>query len=108
MDAQPSYSWRNKQATVIRARISGENFLPLPGGYRPESTSRPRGGQVPRITDVSQPGSVIEISNREGGSFADPAPTPESFFKGAAAPLRRTGRERLETQRAQEKFGFGI
>ena len=110
MDAQPSYSWRNKQATVLKGRVSGENFLPLPGGYQPSSNSRPRGGQVPRVTDVAMPGAVIDITNREGGSFADPDPTGASFFppfKGESS-LRRANRDRVGGDLATRRFGVGF
>jgi hypothetical protein len=112
MDSQPSYSWRNKQATVLKGRVAGENFLPLPGGYQPSSNSRPRGGQVPRVTDVAQPGGVIDLTNREGGSFADPGPTPEDFFPGKlnAANRSRLGRDNFTrgADSLARKFGVGF
>lgn len=110
MDAQPSYSWRNKQATVLKGRVSGENFLPLPGGYQPSSNSRPRGGQVPRVTDVAVSGGVIDITQRSGGSFADAAPTAEAFFpttKGESS-LRRANRDRVGAEMAGRRFGVGF
>lgn len=45
------YSWRNKIATTYEARRTGENFLPLPGGYQLSPGEVPRGGQTPRVTD---------------------------------------------------------
>lgn len=108
LDSQPSYSWRNRVATVVKARVTGEAFLPLPGGYQPEAGSLPRGGQVPRITDVSVPGGVLEISKREGGSFADADPKPESFFQGGKPPLRRTPGTLLKSVQNRRRFGVGL
>lgn len=42
------YSWRQKVATVLKARRTGENFLPLPGGY--EGAGVPRGSALPSST----------------------------------------------------------
>jgi hypothetical protein len=120
MDAQPSYSWRNKQATVLKGRVAGENFLPLPGGYQPSANSRPRGGQPPRVTDVAMPGGVIDLTERVGGSFADPA--SQNFFPdlpgGKAAEgqgLRKVNRARVGNDRfgrdidsIARKFGVGF
>lgn len=32
----PSYSWENSIAQVYKARVTGNAFLPLPGGFKPE------------------------------------------------------------------------
>jgi len=47
------YSWRNKVATTYESLRTGENFLPLPGPYRLGPGEVPRGGMVPRVTDVN-------------------------------------------------------
>ncbi len=39
----PSYSWENTIAQVYKAKVTGNAFLPLPGGFRPEG-GVPRGG----------------------------------------------------------------
>jgi hypothetical protein len=44
------YSWRNKVGNVLRARLTGENFLPLPGEY--QSMGVPRGGLQPTATSI--------------------------------------------------------
>jgi hypothetical protein len=51
------YSWRNKIATVYEAKRTGENFLPLPGGYQLEPGEQARGGSGPRVTDIT-PGEL--------------------------------------------------
>ena len=43
----PGYGWYNRLATVYKAHVSGENFLPVPGTYQSEGV--PRGGMVPRV-----------------------------------------------------------
>lgn len=107
LDAQPSYSWRNRVATVIKARVSGQAFLPLPGGYAPEPGSVARGGQVPRITDVAAPSGVSFVGNRVEGTFEGSDPTPEAFFQGGNAPLRRAPGTRIKDEQ-NRRFGAGI
>ena len=58
MGGLPQYSWHNTLATVHHARVSGENFLPLPGGYGPQPGDVPRGGNVPRLTDTAAPSGL--------------------------------------------------
>lgn len=47
------YKWDNQQATVLRAKVSGEKFLPAPGLYDKsllqQTQSLARGNQVPRV-----------------------------------------------------------
>jgi hypothetical protein len=47
----PQYMWRNKVASVHNAKRTGNLFMPLPGGLQPPN-GMPRGGQMPRVTDV--------------------------------------------------------
>jgi len=47
----PQYSWRNKIAQVNHARTTGDLF-PIPRGGLIQGGGTPRGGQVPRVTDV--------------------------------------------------------
>ena len=108
--SQPSYSWVNRQAQVKKALVSGENFLPLPGGYQPTPGQIPRGGAIPRITDVSVE-DTDPISNALGGSFLDAAPTRQSFFEGPhEAPVRQTPGQRAgarDSRRNLESSIFG-
>jgi len=46
----PSYSWENLIAQTYKAQVTGQAFLPLPGGFRPEAGDVPRGGAVPQIS----------------------------------------------------------
>lgn len=48
----PDYSWRNQVATSYEAKRTGELFLPLPGGYDLAQGQVPRGGAIPRVTDI--------------------------------------------------------
>lgn len=45
--ALPSYDWENLIAQTYKAQVTGNAFLPLPGGFRPEAGAIPRGGAVP-------------------------------------------------------------
>ena len=63
MGGLPQYSWHNTLATVHHARVSGDNFLPLPGGYGLAPGEDPRGGSAPRVTDRTGPSAVpLEFS----------------------------------------------
>ena len=77
--SQPSYSWVNRQAQVKKTLVTGENFLPLPGGYQPTPGQIPRGGSVPRVTDIAEP-DTDPYRSAVGGSFIDAPPTRASFF----------------------------
>ena len=44
---EPQFSWKTKQAQIYRAKVSGDAFLPLPGGYGPEGLTR--GTQHPTL-----------------------------------------------------------
>lgn len=45
------YGWDTTVGAVLKAKVSGDLFLPAPGGYRP--TGPPRGSQYPRIIETS-------------------------------------------------------
>jgi hypothetical protein len=47
------YTWRNKVAETYHARTTGNNFLPLPGGYAPSPGEVGRGGNVPQVMAVA-------------------------------------------------------
>ena len=48
------YGWKSKIAKVIRAKSSGDLFLPLPGGYNvTQADGITRGSQIPRIVAMS-------------------------------------------------------
>ena len=80
------YTWNNKRAQVFRAKISGDAFLPTPGGYTQTPGVMGRGNQVPRVV-LTEAGGVptgeslnyIAVANakannlaRQGGSVVDP------------------------------------
>ncbi len=59
----PQFGWKNQKATLLNARVTGEQFLPHPGGYLPSGVSR---GPQPRsniLVDLQDPiGPLKEIS----------------------------------------------
>lgn len=68
------YTWNNQRAQVFRAKISGQAFLPTPGGYK--QTAQGRGNVIPRT-----------VLTESGG-----APTAESLnYIAAANNLARQG-----------------
>lgn len=58
MGGLPQYSWHNTLATTHHARVSGDAFLPLPGGYGPGPDDLTRGGLAPRTTDRIGPPAI--------------------------------------------------
>jgi hypothetical protein len=56
MGSTGRYDWYNRVANTYQAKITGDMFLPLPGGYQPSGV--PRGGQVPRIIARDEPQGV--------------------------------------------------
>jgi hypothetical protein len=56
-----NYTWRNKVATVYEALRTGENFLPLPGPFRPADGVVPRAPSV-RVTDIIGGDPIFEDS----------------------------------------------
>lgn len=44
----PQFGWKSQQSRTYKAKVSGENFLPLPGGYGPTG-GVPRGSQFPLV-----------------------------------------------------------
>lgn len=65
----PSYSWRNRVANVYNAKITGRNFLPLPGGFAPDPDSIPRSGLEPVITSIVGTEDTSEIEARVGYGY---------------------------------------
>ena len=55
------YTWNNKRAEVVRAKVSGQNFLPEPMGYNlsllQSTQSVARGNQTPRVV-LTESGST--------------------------------------------------
>lgn len=56
----PQYSWKNKVATVYRARTTGDLFLPLPGGYNPSPGEIERGTIVPEIVAIEDSYNAVK------------------------------------------------
>lgn len=62
--ALPQFGWKSQVASVMRAKVSGESFLPLPRGYT--SVGQSRGGLYPRIVAKSE--------------YADPLPSTSQII----------------------------
>ncbi len=99
MGATPQYGWRNRIATVNRARTTGDLF-PIPaGGILQGPNGVSRGGQYPRVTDVvagdTTPG-FTNISSSSGSSNPNYKPSASSFGGAENA---------LEIRERQEREG---
>ena len=69
----PDYSWNNKLATNYNSRHTGELFLPSPGPYQLGAGELPRGGKLPRITDIVNENLYGELQAVKG-TVAEGAP----------------------------------
>jgi len=56
MAGLPQFGWKSQVASIYRAKVSGDSFLPLPGGYGPNSL--PRGNQYPLLVSRSNAQTV--------------------------------------------------
>jgi len=57
------HNWNNTVAKVCEAKVTGNNFLPLPGPFAPETSTR--GNQIPRSTTIGD-SSEMFFSNLGG------------------------------------------
>lgn len=78
----PSYSWENSIAQVYKAKVTGNAFLPLPGGFKPEG-GVPRGGAVPQLQGGGGDNFV--------GLGGAPAFDPNSYYDPVAERNNATG-----------------
>ena len=102
MQSLGRYKWDNQQATVIRAKVSGEKFLPTSGVYDRSllqtTQSLARGNQVPR-TVLTESGSdpIASVSGSLTTSMlnqniaTDPYQTPPAVSVG----ITQAGKERV-------------
>lgn len=117
--ALPSYDWQSLIAQTYKAQITGNAFLPLPGGFRPEAGAVPRGGAIPQImngsgdsftplggSDAFDPNSyydpVAERNYATGGVYLQNAPPIGGLAAGQnpmAQGVQALMRQNLEAQR---------
>lgn len=67
---QGNFGWKSKVAEVYRAKVTGQSFLPLPGGYGPREGDQPRGSAKPEI-----------VSSSSGTGYPSKATNPRVDFK---------------------------
>ena len=87
----PQYQWRNKIAEVRDAKRTGTLFLPLPQINAP--TGVPRGGNVPRVTDVAGENTVPGYD--ESPFQPNFHPTLSSYSNTEELHLGKTSRMRM-------------
>jgi hypothetical protein len=73
MGDTPDYSWNNKIAATLKAKLTGEKFLPVPGGYAPQPGQQLRGGTYP-------------IVRNEADNAAPPGGYDSGIIYGAEGP----------------------
>lgn len=88
----PRYQWNNTVAKVCKAKVTGENFLPLPGDFAPEGLTR--GTQIPRKLSISEE-PVNELTAPSGTVSSGPRITtinePATGMSGSMPPTRLPG-----------------
>jgi len=77
-----NFGWQSQIASVKRAKVTGDLFLPLPGGYSIGLTDGiPRGSQIPSIvaesegTGIALPAAAVKVTDPrfgENGSIDNP------------------------------------
>lgn len=82
--ALPSYNWENLKAQVYKAQVTGNAFLPLPGGFKPEAGAVPRGGALPTVSSGGGGDFFIPL----GGSSAF---DPNSYYDPTVERNNATG-----------------
>ena len=82
------YSWEQEKAKIYKSKHTGEQFLPLPGGY--DKTELPRGSQYPSIvaesngTGVALPAAEVPITDSQFG---------KQGFVETTTPVARTAED---------------
>jgi len=90
----PSYSWENLKGETYKAKITGDQFLPLPGGYKADPSQTPRGGAFPL--------------SYGGGGGGGPEITGETVDPSANAQYYLDGNEGTDPSKPKNKnFGKG-
>lgn len=89
MGNTPNYSWNNKIATTYKATISGDKFLPMPGGYSAAPGTMLRGGNYPTATNEEEfSNPPTDMGTRGGlpmGTLLNPQTQPTAFgYSGEA------------------------
>lgn len=83
MGSTGNLDWETTVANVFNAKLTGENFLPVPGGYGPSVGQVPRGSQIPRIVDASagegipEPADDISVTDARFGKIGGVSETTE-------------------------------
>lgn len=87
MGSTGQWGWKNKVATVYKAKVRGQMFLPVPQGYSGVQTELPRGSQIPQIVAQSTGESIPETSQKS----INPVTGEITFTGGAMAPAAGAG-----------------
>ena len=108
--SNPQFGWKSQQSRIFKAKVSGENFLPLPGGYGP-SGAMTRGNQFPLVvqkTDGSMSyldrQSQIEKDYKQHKLSSGPIPVYEHNVEDIQKRTAERARERANRSR----YGWGV
>lgn len=99
---QTGNSWNNRIATMYDSKRTGDQFLPLPGGYSLSPGELPRGGNFPTIADQvgiedSFADSIVSGMNRAVGNYNMPVLNDKGVGIGRNNPLN-AGQSRFGRQ----------
>lgn len=95
--AAPQFGWKNQEATMLNARVTGEQFLPLPMGYQPEGIRRgpqPRTNTLVDNTEVLGPIQPVPKLRTLVGNYTNPDDVQvaqENIQRQEANPVQQRG-----------------
>lgn len=92
----PQFGWKSQVAKVERAKVTGEQFLPLPNGYGP--TEPTRGSNYPRVVEKS---AGVGVSDEPAPVAIDEAAQPVFSYQRPAGERVLVNRARNIRDRGQ-------
>lgn len=102
--ALPQFGWKAQVANVLRAKVTGDSFLPVPGGYTMQGV--PRGSQYPRVVDSSAGNGIAATVPNLDPRFP-PEKMPEQPHGFPQATRRAIIGDALARRGAQQIAGRG-
>jgi hypothetical protein len=96
MGSTGQWGWKNQVATIYKAKVRGQMFLPVPQGYSGIQTALPRGSQIPEIvaqsngTDTALPAAAVKTINPVTGQITYSGGAMDTPTNGLEKPPGQT------------------
>lgn len=104
MGALPQYQWRNRIATINRAKTTGNLFTPLPT-VGPPAGGLTRGGAYPVVTDVTGGANEAGFSPNDTVNAGPPLLQPNFHPHLSSFTSSNSIREQVDSNRREGKAG---